>query len=80
MNDSTSIYFNANGKTHSLRLRPVDEKPGEMTVWEGLVDATTLYWFEAYEDIEVWELIELAVESFLQYRVDTKNMTVNWGG
>jgi hypothetical protein len=42
MNDSTSIHFNANGATHSLRIRPIDTKPGEVTVFEGMVDANTL--------------------------------------
>jgi hypothetical protein len=78
MNDSTSIHFNANGATHSLRIRPIDTKPGEVTVFEGMVDANTLYWFESYENIEVWELIELAIEQYLLYRVEDQVITTEW--
>ena len=64
------ILFNRNGKTHSMRLRPVDTKPGDVTVYEALVNESVYVFFEGHADLEVWELIELGVQSYLDYRRD----------
>lgn len=74
MNDSTSMYFNHDGSQHSLRLRPIDQKDGEITVWEGMVDVQELFWFEAWEGIEVWDLFEDAVSAYNQHRNDQNTM------
>lgn len=72
-----NLFFNLGGTTHSLRLREIDQKPDEISVWEGLVDGSEYVFFEAKLDPfgdppEVWELFELAIESYLNY---TKNTT-----
>lgn len=74
----TDIWFNVRGGTHHLRVLPVDRKPGGVTVWEALTDGWEYTYFEGHDDIEVWDLIELAVESFLDYRVDDGVVRRGW--
>lgn len=74
----TDIYFNAKGQTHHMFIEPVDEKPGDITVFEAVVDNTTWTYFEGHHDLEVWELIELAVQSFMDYRVNDEVIAIKW--
>ena len=66
----SDLLFNHGGRTHSMRLRPVDVEPGEVAVFEALVDGATYVHFEAPEDAEVWDLFRLAVEAYVGYRED----------
>lgn len=74
----SDLYFNAKGETHHLMVSPVDEKPGEITVWEAVVDNLSWTYFEAYHDLEVWELFELAIQSYLDYRVEETVELKEW--
>lgn len=74
----SDIYFNALGQTHHLRIVPVDEKPSDITVYEAMVDRASYTYFEAHSGIEVWEMIELAVQSYLDYRVDDEVVKTRW--
>ena len=58
------LYFNAHGKVHSLRL--LYDSDG--LVWEGLVDGAEYIHFEAAEDAEIWDLFNLAVSAYAEYR------------
>lgn len=79
MVDLRGLQVGINGRVHDLRLRPVDSKPGEVTVWEGMVDASTLYWFEAFEKLDDWSLIELAIGAYLDYVGDESVTAWKWG-
>lgn len=74
----TDIYFNAKGQTHHMVISPVDEKPGDITVWEAVVDTLSWTYFEGHDDLEVWELIELAIQSYLDYRRDEETIMIRW--
>lgn len=74
----SEIFFNVDGKTHHLRILPVDSKPPDVTVWEAMVDGSSYTYFEGHHDIEVWQLIELAVQSFLEYRMDDRLIKTRW--
>lgn len=74
----SDIYFNARGQTHHLRILPVDEKPGGITVFEAMTNQTEYTYFEAHAEIEIWELIELAIQSYLDYRVDDEIVKTQW--
>lgn len=74
----SEIYFNAKGKTHHMRIVPVDEKPGQITVYEAMVDSASYTYFEAHCEIDVWELIELGIQSFLDYRVEDDIVKTKW--
>lgn len=80
MNDSTEIKFNSAGATHSLRIRPIDHKDGEITVWEGMVDVQEMFWFEAWDGIEVWDLIEDAICAYNDHRNDQNTLKNGWRG
>lgn len=74
------MYFNVKGQTHSLRIRPVDHKEGEITVFEGMVDVQELYWFEAWDGVEVWDLIEDAITAYNDHRIDENVIRNGWEG
>jgi hypothetical protein len=74
----SDLFFNASGKTHTLRVLPVDEKPGDITVYEAMTDSEAYTYFEAPHDTELWALFELAISSYLEYRVDNKTVQTRW--
>jgi hypothetical protein len=61
------LFFNVNGKTHSLRLRKTDECDGGVGVWEALVDGREYIHFEFPENAEVWALFGEAIERYMEY-------------
>lgn len=74
----SELHFNAQGKTHALRLLAVDEKPGDITVYEAMTDQEHYTYFEAPHDTEIWALFELAIQSYMEYRVDDKTVQTRW--
>ena len=74
----SDLFFNHGGKTRTLRVLPVDEKPNGVTVWEAMVDSDSYTYFEAAHGAEIWELFGLAVDAYLEYRVDETITTIKW--
>lgn len=77
------LYFNLNGKTHYFRLRVVDHKDKDVDVWEALVDGREYVFFESQidpngEGPQVWELFELAIQSYLDYGKDETTVKTRW--
>jgi len=73
----TDLFFNYGGKTRSLRLRS-DIENGDVTVYEALIDTTDYVWFEAPTVVEVWDLFELAIAAFREYRVNEGIEKIEW--
>lgn len=79
------MFFNVKGETHHLFIEPIDEKPGDVTVWEAVVDNTSWTYFESGLDpdgspAELWELIELGIQSYLDYKNDDSLTQNLWEG
>ncbi len=61
----SDFYFNVKGRTHYMRIRLTDDG-----VYEALVDGVDYIHFEADANLEVWELLNVAVSAFLAYAAD----------
>ena len=73
----SDLQFNAFGKTHTLRIRR-DVENGETIVYEALIDTEDYVWFEGPNEIEVWDLFELAISKFKEYRVEKDTIKTRW--
>lgn len=67
----TQILFRHGNQTHTLRLRVVDEKPGEISVVEAFVNNRDYVFFEAHHTMEPQHLISLAIAAWVDEAYDT---------
>lgn len=72
------MFFNVNGKTHSLRLRVVDQCADDIAVWEALVDGGKSFFFEFAENAEIWTLFGEAVTRYMEYRGTSEIIRTDW--
>jgi len=73
------LYFTHNGAQHFIRILSVDTKPGEIVVYEGLVNGREYFHFEFKPDTaDIWELFEHAVSAYREYTRDSGTTTINW--
>lgn len=72
------IWFNVEGKTHSLRILKVDRKTDgeshDISVYEAMVDASEYIHFE-HEDrhgTTEWDLLSDAIAAYIEYVKDDR--------
>lgn len=67
----TDILFRHANQTHTLtRLRVVDEKPGEISVVEALINSHDYVFFEAPNAVSPQDLIGLAIAAWIEEGYD----------
>ncbi len=74
----SDLWFNYKHETHHLRLIPVDYKPDDIIVWQATTDHSEYTYFEAYDELEIWELMELAIAAYRVYRADNTITGLKW--
>jgi hypothetical protein len=72
------MYFNVNGRSHSMRLRVVDHCGENVLVYEALVDGGASFFFEAPENEEIWTLFGTAIAAYVEYRGTDEMIVSNW--
>jgi hypothetical protein len=75
----TDLYFTNNGAQHFIRILAVDTKPGEVTVYEALVDGREYVNFEFHpETSDVYELFEHAIKAYRAHKAENTTIQTRW--
>ena len=72
------MFFNIDGRSHSMRLRVVDQCDDGVAVWEALIDGGASFFFESPENEEIWALFGVAITRYIEYRGTDEMMVSNW--
>lgn len=74
MTSSDGIWFNIEGRTHSLRILGVDEKAEHVIVYEAMVDTSEYIYFEAERGASEWAVIGAACEAYVRMLEDDEEV------
>lgn len=78
----TDLHFTHGGKSHSVRVLSVDDKPSGAVVYEGLVDGREYVYWESDPDasgeVTVWNLFRDAIDAWLEHQQDDSQTKTRW--